>query len=118
MDAGREARAHARVNALDPTLRPVHMQPPVPEIDLRPAKLAELLRLEPMPVRQQYCCAIACAIAPSLTCSLDQSLNLFLSEILPCPIGRIGQAEVFGLLWLVLFRSSLISPASALFPLD
>ncbi len=79
MDAGREARAHARVNALDPTLRPVHMQPPVPEIDLSPSQLAELLRSQAVPIRQQDRCAIPRAIASSLTCSLNQPINLSLS---------------------------------------
>ena len=41
-------RAAQRMDALDPALGPVHMQSPVPEIDLRPAKLAELSCTQPM----------------------------------------------------------------------
>jgi hypothetical protein len=41
------------VNAFLSALRPVHMQPPMTQVYLRPAKLTEFLRSQSMPIRQE-----------------------------------------------------------------
>jgi hypothetical protein len=41
------------MDALDPALGPVHVQPAVTEVDLRPLEGAQFGRPEPVPVSQQ-----------------------------------------------------------------
>jgi len=49
---GSQLGAVQRMHTLNPALGPVHVQPPVPKIDLRPAKLAQLGRAEAMSIRK------------------------------------------------------------------
>jgi hypothetical protein len=48
-----------RMHALNPTLSPVHMQPPMPQVDLRPAQLTELLSSEAVSIRPTRECSAA-----------------------------------------------------------
>jgi hypothetical protein len=68
------------------------MQPSVPKIDLRPAKLAEFLRSQAMPIRQQDRSRIPRAIPPALPRSADQLLDLTFGQVLARAIGGISQS--------------------------
>jgi hypothetical protein len=74
------------MDAFDPALRSVHMQPPMPQIDLSPAKLAQLSSTKSMPIRQEDRRAVPGGIAPTLARSIEQLLYPLLGEILTLPI--------------------------------
>jgi hypothetical protein len=63
------------------------MQSAIPEIDLVPSQGAKLCRSQSMSIGQQDRRCIPSAIAPTLACSLDQPINLFLNQILPYSIS-------------------------------
>ena len=63
------------MDALNSALSPIDVQASMSEIDLRPAKLAELGSTKPMPIGQQDRASIPVAITSSLACSFDQSLH-------------------------------------------
>jgi len=60
-----------RMNAFDATLGPVDVQSPLPEINLRPTKLAQLRSTKAVSICQQDCAGIPRAIAASFTSGLD-----------------------------------------------
>lgn len=76
---GPQLRAVQGVHARDPALGPVYMQPAVPEIDLGPARLAELSGAEPMPIGQQDRGSVPRAIASTFASRLDQLLDFGVS---------------------------------------
>jgi hypothetical protein len=87
---GSKLRPMQGMNASAAALCAVHMQAPLPKIDLRPMKTAKLGSTEPMPVGQQDRTCIPGAIPPSLARSLDQPINLCLRQILPRAVRGVG----------------------------
>ena len=74
------------VNALNPAFGAVHMQSPMLEVHLCPAKLTEFCCSKPMPIRKQDRCAVPGTIAPTFARSIAQLLYLALSQVLTLPI--------------------------------
>jgi hypothetical protein len=66
------------MDTFNPALGSVHVQPAMPQIDLRPANLAEFSSTKAMSIRQQDRCSIPGAIASSFPRSIDQSINFHL----------------------------------------
>src|SRR5262249_40080801 len=69
------------MDALYSALGPIHMQSAIPEIDLAPSQGTEFSSPQSMPISEQDSGCIPCTVAASLACSLDQSINFFLSQI-------------------------------------
>jgi hypothetical protein len=64
-----------RMDALDPALGSINVQPAMAQIDLSPTQRAKLLRTQTVPIRQQDGRAIPGRIAPTLTRSFNQPIN-------------------------------------------
>src|SRR6516165_3945283 len=81
-----------RMHALDPVLCAVDVQAPMLEIDLSPAKRAEFLGAQPMPICKQDRSAVPDAVAPTLTRCVDQSFDFCVLLDTPAACTRIGQS--------------------------
>jgi len=70
------------MNTLNSAFSSVDMQSAIPQINLSPTQAAKLLRSQSMSICQEDSRCIPSAVAPTFACSLDQSINLFLGQIL------------------------------------
>src|SRR5262245_10487064 len=84
--------AMQRMNTLDPALGPVDMHAAIPEIDLAPSQGAEFSGSQPMSIGEQDSGCIPLTVAPSLACSFDQAIHLFLCQIFPHSVSRVRQS--------------------------
>jgi hypothetical protein len=80
------------MNALDPSLRPVHVQPTMSKIDLGPLQGTQLGRPKAMPIGQEDRRGVPSAIPASPAGSLDQPLDFGFGQVLPRAVRRVGQS--------------------------
>src|SRR5262245_42216335 len=70
------------MNTLNSAFSSVDMQSAIPQINLGPTQAAKLLRSQSMSICQEDSRCIPSTVVPTFACSLDQSINLFLGQIL------------------------------------